>query len=87
MMVTPMDETIYQQLSKYIAVDILKQPERVIAKDEPLISSGLIDSFNRIDLSLFIEDTYGVVIDDKELKAETLDTLEKFATLILARRK
>lgn len=82
-----MEETICQQLSKYIAVDILKQPERAIAKDEPLISSGLIDSFNRIDLSLFIEDTYGVVIDDKELKAETLDTLEKFATLILARRK
>ncbi|MBI5934058.1 MAG: acyl carrier protein [Chloroflexi bacterium] len=82
-----MDETIYQQLAKYIAVDILKQPDRVIAKDEPLISSGLIDSFNRIDLSLFIEDNFGVVIDDKELKAETLDTLEKFIALILARRK
>ena len=82
-----MDETIYQQLAKYIAVDILKQPDRVIAKDEPLISSGLIDSFNRIDLSLFIEDNFGVVIDDKELKAETLDTLEKFFALILARRK
>ena len=82
-----MEETIYQQLAKYIAVDILKQPDRVIAKDEPLISSGLIDSFNRIDLSLFIEDNFGVVIDDKELKAETLDTLEKFIALILARRK
>jgi acyl carrier protein len=82
-----MDETIYTQLSKYIAADILKQPDRVIGKDEPLISSGLIDSFNRIDLSLFIEDTFGVVIDDKELKAETLDTLEKFAALIVSRRK
>jgi acyl carrier protein len=82
-----MEETIYQQLAKYIAVDILKQPDRVIAKDEPLISSGLIDSFNRIDLSLFIEDNFGVIIDDKELKAETLDTLEKFIALILARRK
>lgn len=82
-----MNEEIYAQLSKYIAVEILKQPDRVIGSDEPLISSGLIDSFNRIDLSLFIEDTYGVVIDDKELKAETLDTLEKFAALILSRKK
>jgi len=82
-----MDESIYTQLSSYIAGEILKQPNRVIGKNEPLISSGLIDSFNRIDLSLFIEDTFGVVIDDKELKAETLDTLEKFAELIKSRRK
>lgn len=82
-----MDESIYTQLSNYIAAEILKQPDRVIGKDEPLISSGLIDSFSRIDLSLFIEDTFGVAIDDKELKAETLDTLEKFVTLITSRRK
>ena len=82
-----MEDAIYEQLAKYIAKDILKQPDRVIGRDEPLISGGLIDSFNRIDLSLFIEDTFGVIIDDKELKAETLDTLEKFIALILARRK
>ena len=82
-----MEDALYAQLSKYIAVEILKQPERVIGRDEPLISSGLIDSFNRIDLSLFIEDTFGVIIDDKELKAETLDTLDKFVTLIISRKK
>jgi acyl carrier protein len=81
-----MDKIIYAQLSKYIAAEILKQPDRVIGKDEPLMSSGLIDSFNRIDLSLYIEDTFGVIIDDKELKAETLDTLEKFVILITSRR-
>jgi acyl carrier protein len=82
-----MDETMYMQLSNYIAAGILKQPKRVIGKDEPLISSGLIDSFNRIDLSLFIEDTFGVVIDDKELKAETFDTLEKFVAYIKSHQK
>ncbi len=81
-----MNEEIYAKISKYIAVDILKQPDRVIGNNEPLISSGLIDSFNRIDLSLFIEDTWGVVIDDKELKAETLDTLEKFVAVIVSRK-
>lgn len=82
-----MSESIYNQLSRYIAAEILKQPDRVIEMDEPLISSGLIDSFNRVELSLFIEDTFGVVIDDKELKAETLDTLEKLIILIASRQK
>lgn len=82
-----MDETIQTQLSSYIATKILKQPNRIIEKDESLISSGLIDSFSRVDISLFIEDTFGVLIDDKELNAETLDTLEKFVTLIVTRRE
>lgn len=82
-----MDQSIYDKLSQYIAASILKQPNRVIVIDEPLISSGLIDSFSRVDISLFIEDNYGVIIDDKELSAEHLDTLDKFINLIEARRK
>ena len=35
-----------EQLSNYIATEILKQPSRVIQPDEALISSGLIDSFS-----------------------------------------
>ena len=74
------------KLSKFLATDILKQPNRVISSDEPLISSGLIDSFSLVDLSLFIEDTYGVHIDDTELNKETFDTLEQLAALITARQ-
>ena len=73
-------------LSKYIAAQILKQPERIIANNEALISSGLIDSFSLVDLALFIEDTYGVRIDDTELNADTFDTLDQLAALIQQRQ-
>ena len=52
------------QLSKFIASNILKQPNREIKPDEKLISSGLIDSFSLMDLALFVEDTFGVRIED-----------------------
>ena len=81
-----MDETIYSQLSAFISAQILKQPERKILSDEALISGGLIDSFNLVDLALFVEDNYGVHIDDTELNAETFDTLEQLEALIQARR-
>ena len=64
---------------------ILKQPGRVIQEDEPLISSGLIDSFSLVDLALFIEDTYGVHIDDTELNATTFDTLQELTQMIQQR--
>ena len=81
-----MNMDIHTQLSNFIASQILKQPGRAIAPTETLISSGLIDSFNLVDLALFIEDTFGVHIDDTELNAETFDTLEQLAALIEQRR-
>lgn len=80
-----MNPTILTTLSQYISTNVLKQPEKTIAPDEPLISAGLIDSFSLVDLSLYIEDTFGVRIDDTELNAETFDTLEQLATLIESR--
>ncbi len=79
-------EQYISKLAAYIAAEILKQPKRVIRPDEALISSGLIDSFSLVDLSLFIEDNFGVRIDDTELNAETFDTLEQLAALIQSRK-
>jgi acyl carrier protein len=80
-----MEEHI-SKLAAYIAAEILKQPKRTIRPDEALISSGLIDSFSMVDLSLFIEDNFGVRIEDTELNAETFDTLEQLAALIQSRQ-
>ncbi|MDX1379337.1 MAG: phosphopantetheine-binding protein [Anaerolineales bacterium] len=77
---------IISQLATFIATDILKQPDRSIAPEEPLISSGLIDSFSLMDVALFVEDSYGVRIEDTELNAETFDNLTKLAALIESRK-
>lgn len=75
-----------EQLSNYIATEILKQPSRVIQPDEALISSGLIDSFSLMDLALFVEDTFGVRIEDTELNADTFDSLNALVELIQSRQ-
>jgi acyl carrier protein len=80
-----MASEIYESLSSFIAKQILKQPDRVITPDEPIISSGLIDSFNLVDLSLHIEKAFGVLIDDTELNRETFDTLTQLTQLVQSR--
>jgi acyl carrier protein len=79
------DETV-SNLEKFIATQILKQPDRKIAADEPLLSSGLIDSFNLMDLALHVEDTFAVRIEDTELNANTFDNLTQLSALIESRR-
>lgn len=80
-----MNETI-QKLAAYITKEILKQPNRILVADEKLLSSGIIDSFSLVDLGLFVEDTFGVRIEDTELNAETFDSLEQLAGLIQSRQ-
>ena len=77
---------IINKLSTFLATDILKQPNRAIAPDEPLISSGLIDSFSLMDVALFVEDNFGIRIEDTELNADTFDNMTQLATLIESRQ-
>jgi acyl carrier protein len=79
-------DTMISEIEKYVATQILKQPGRKIAANEPLISSGLIDSFSLMDLALFVEDTFGVRIEDTELNASTFDNLTQLASLIESRK-
>lgn len=81
-----MTTEIIPTLAKFIAEKILKQPNKVISTDEALISSGLIDSFSLMDLALFIEDTFGVRVEDTELNADTFDNLTQLAALIASRK-
>jgi len=81
-----MRDEIVSRLERHIASAILKQPGRHISSNEPIISSGLIGSFNLIDVALYVEDAFGVRIEDTELNASSFDTLEQLADLIEQRR-
>jgi acyl carrier protein len=81
-----MDTNIYQQLQTYVASDMLKQPGLAIGPDEALITSGLVDSFHLVDLALFVEDSFGVRIDDSELNSDTFDTLAQLTEIIETRQ-
>ena len=79
-------DELKEKLAGYLAKDILKQPGRTIQSDEALLTSGLIDSFHLVDLALYVEDNFGVHIDDSELNASTFDTLSGLISLIQSRQ-
>jgi acyl carrier protein len=81
-----MSDQMISKLSAYIVSEILKQPGRELPPDAKLITSGLIDSFSLMDSALFVEDTFGVRIEDTELNAETFDTLLELSDLIKLRQ-
>jgi acyl carrier protein len=81
-----MNNEIITALAEFIADEILSQPGRSIDENEKLISSGLIDSLSLVDIALFVEEEYQVIIDDTELNADTFDTLAELAAIIRSRQ-
>jgi acyl carrier protein len=80
------DDEMKTKLAGYLVKDILKQPSRIIQPGEALLSSGLIDSFHLVDLALYVEDNFGVHIDDSDLNASTFDSLDGLIALIQSRQ-
>jgi len=81
-----MNTDIQSALAAFIAAEILNQPGRTIAGDEKLISSGLVDSLSLVDIALFVEEQYDVIIDDTELNPDTFDSLAELEEIILSRQ-
>jgi acyl carrier protein len=78
---------IEETLVEYIRVQIIKRPKFTLGRQDPLISSGQIDSFHLVDIALFIEEQFGVRIDDTELNADTFDSVAELVELIKERQK
>lgn len=74
---------VRKKLKKFILNEILRNPDYRIKSDEPLISGGLIDSFSVVQIAVFVEETFGVVIPDADLTVENMDTLNQMTGLIL----
>lgn len=81
-----MTSEITAPIANFIAGEILNQPGREINPEEKLISSGLIDSLSLVDIALFVEEEFQVIIDDTELNSDTFDSLDELAALIQSRR-
>ena len=80
-------ENIAQILEEFIAHKILMQKNRRIKPQEPLITSGLLDSFHLLDIALYVEDTFGVKLDDVLLQKSVFNTLEELVALVKSKLK
>jgi len=53
-----------------------------IAPDDPLISSGVIDSFGVLEVIAFLEDAFGVTIDPTRHELSEFETVNRMAELV-----
>ncbi|MDY0068096.1 MAG: acyl carrier protein [Steroidobacteraceae bacterium] len=55
--------------------------------DDSLLERGIVDSTGMLEVIFFIEEQLGVKVKDEEMIPENLDSVNKIAAFVEARRK
>lgn len=80
--------SIEAEIERYLLSErSLENNGQKIDPDESLISNGILDSMSLLRLINFIEEQFGVTIDDKELTADNFQTIKCIKLLIEKKRQ
>lgn len=74
---------VLQKVRAFTLKELLKNPDYPLKDDEPLFSSGLIDSFAMAQVGVYVETEFDLYIPDPELTVENMDTPEQITDKIL----
>jgi acyl carrier protein len=59
-------------------------PGGVLGHDQPLFSTGVIDSFGVLELIAFLEDTFAITIDTSRHDLVEFDSVDRIVALVHA---
>ena len=79
-----MDENqIKEKLKNFICEEILNDAGYPLSYDEPLITSGLMDSFSLAQVGVFAEIEFNSHIPDPELTVDNMNTINDMAAKVM----
>ena len=58
---------------------------RDIPDDYPLIENGVLTSLQTVELVMFMEDRFGIEVEDEELNEETFGSIRSIAELVASK--
>lgn len=71
------------KLRKYILETYLfTTDEAALANDDSFLDKGIIDSTGILELVMFLEQEFGLTVDDEELLPENLDSIDHLVQFI-----
>jgi acyl carrier protein len=82
------EEEIQKQVSEYLAENFLFGEEgAVIGGDDSFLEIGLIDSTGILELIQFLEESFGIEMDDEEIIPENLDSIKRVTRYVGSKLK
>ena len=81
-----MNASARQQLRDFIDKALASQADRgAYTDDEPLFSSGRLDSFTMMNLVMYLEQTFGIDFSSIEFDVDLVDSIDAIEALVDSR--
>lgn len=78
---------IVREVRAYILENFLPgDPEENLRDDDLLLEGGIVDSGSVISVATFLEDRYGILVEDDDLVVKHFATVEHIATFVAAKQ-
>lgn len=77
-----MEKNIQKTFRNFIIENFLFEEDDNLKKDTSFLENGIIDSTGVLELVMFIEETYGISVEDDEIVPENLDSISKIAEYV-----
>ena len=79
-------KNVEEKVRAYIAQNILFSGDGYPYPDDAsFLNEGIIDSMNVLELVMFVENNYGITVEDQDIVPDNFDSISKLAAYI--RRK
>lgn len=72
----------FGQVKEYVVENFLFGDAGRITEDTSFLESGIVDSTGLLEIIGFLEEKYGIKIEDEELVPENMDTLKKISAFL-----
>jgi acyl carrier protein len=74
---------IRQTLRQYILQNFLfTDDESALVDGDSFLAGGIIDSTGVLEIIYFIEDTFGIKVEDEEMLPENLDSIDNLVAFV-----
>jgi acyl carrier protein len=75
-----------KQIRDFLASNFYIADVKSLSTTESLLDQGIVDSTGVLEIIGFIEETFGVAVEDSELLPENLDSIQGIAQFIARKR-
>lgn len=79
-------ETYRKQVREFLLSSFYVADASSLDIDTSLLDQGIIDSTGVLEVIGFIEETFGIMVEDTELLPENLDSIEGIAQYIIRKK-
>jgi acyl carrier protein len=80
-----MQNEMHDTFRKFIANDLIGDPNYQLDNNQSLIKGGIIDSFSLVQVGLFIEKTWNIKVPDRDLTTEKMNTIDSMVAYVQSR--